>query len=971
MPDTTKTIGTLGGEDYSTVAAWLAAMPANLVTDGHRQVGLLSNQKFTAGVTITGLTTNASNYVYLKCASGASFRDQAGVRTTALHYNPANGATIEAGAGAISTFVDFTLIEGLQLKDTGYASVLALQGANCIVRDCIITSAVGGRQAGGDSSGQLWANCLFEYGSGTSAAGDGCLRVIGRVEFCTFVCTTTSTSANAIHLPYNVGIVKNCAVFGFTTFTDGTPAAGSDYNATDLASAVTGTHNQTSLAFSAQFVSTTVDFRSKSTGGLKNGTPDTGFATDDISGQSRDATTPYIGAWEASASAPSFTITPSDIPKNHSGNITLTLAGTLTTWGGTTTFTLSGVTGATKVSHNVTGSTAATLVLTTGSGTGTLTIQEGVTGTASATTTVSLATLVVSPTSGVVSTTPTLTLTGTHTLWTTETAAGLTSVSGVSGVSIATPTVSSNTSATAVLTIGTSTGTVTITDNSTGAFTTFTVTAVSGTITITSPVQWQTFQRNATGLGAGTASIPVSGTWADGPSGSQIIEASWNGAAYATLATVTAGSGLSGSYSGTLTGQAAGQGTLTVRFKNLTSASASKTFVGVGDVFLVAGQSNAVGFMTANQTYSHATLKAAAYGSTAADLSANGPWKEGNDPFNSAAGQGSPWPLLATWHMQDQGVPCAFIEAAIGGRALANDPGNATNNPWYWTKYRPDTGAQPAGYAKITAQVTASGVNSVKGVLWYQGENDADGLVDQPTYLGAFLEFVNNIHADLAGSPKVIPMLFGGDSLNQFYPPVNLAIAAAANSSPNVLGMPAIWDQTNDLHLTTQGQGQTAANRFWAVIKSELFGGTSGNGHGPRIVAAQHNAARTSITVSFDKVLKTGLSLATSVWTVTGNGVSVGVSNVVYHGTDVRSVVLVLGSAAALPIVLSFCNVAATAGLVVPLGPDFALPDSTTINLPAEPFANLTVAAADGGGSGVTVTGGGLQTARGFSGGVN
>lgn len=176
----------------------------------------------------------------------------------------------------------------------------------------------------------------------------------------------------------------------------------------------------------------------------------------------------------------SFTIAPTSIPKNHSGNITLTLTGTGTAWDGTTVFTPSGVTGVTKISQNVTSTTAATVVVTTdATHTGTLTITESVTGSNTATTTVATATLVISPTSGGTGTTPTLTLTGTNTVWTQETAAGLFTESGGTSDSIGTPTITTNLAGTVVLTTGSAFATLTITDASTGATATFNVARVT------------------------------------------------------------------------------------------------------------------------------------------------------------------------------------------------------------------------------------------------------------------------------------------------------------------------------------------------------------------------------------------------------------------------------------------------------------------------------------------------------------
>jgi lysophospholipase L1-like esterase len=179
------------------------------------------------------------------------------------------------------------------------------------------------------------------------------------------------------------------------------------------------------------------------------------------------------------SSSTSFAATPSTIPANHNGNISLALVGSGTTWS-SNTFTVSGVSGIAKVSQSIAGGTHATLVISlpavlpaTAGNTGPLTISDG---SLSATVTVAAPTLSISPTSGTTGTTPTLALTGANTIWSHETAAGLFTVSGGTGASIATPSVSADLAASDVLTVGSGTGTLTVKDTSTGATATFTAT---------------------------------------------------------------------------------------------------------------------------------------------------------------------------------------------------------------------------------------------------------------------------------------------------------------------------------------------------------------------------------------------------------------------------------------------------------------------------------------------------------------
>jgi hypothetical protein len=976
MPTTvTKKIGATNSPtamDYSTIQGFEDALPANLVTADQAWVGECYDQgTFTQNpiVTFSGSTTDATHTITLRCAAGASFKGKAGVRTTALAYNSANGVTCEAtgSSGQLIQVYDTpnVFIDGLQVKSTSFSwAIKVFSGGNPVtISNCIFAggSAEFGYLADDPTTGTtVWANCLFQW----PFAADPCHNSSGAIYNCTYVSSAGSpTTSEAIHNAANFAVVKNTAAFGFHDATTGTNAAGSDYNATDNSSfGGTGTHNKLSQTYSAQFVNSASDWRAAAQAagtGLHSGTPDSTNSPTDISVFTRDATTPYIGAWEASAPSQSFTVTPGTIPKNHSGHVTLALAGTATTWaGGGSEFSLSGgVTGVSKVSENVTSATAATLVVDTGSGTGTETVtdQDSLTQTFA----VATATLAVSPTSGTVSTTPTITLTGTNTVWAQETAAGLFSVSGVSGVSIGTPTVTTNTAATAVLTLGSSTGTATLTDNSTGATTTFSVNSVSGSIALTAPVAFQTYQRN----GSNAATLTITGTYTGGPTAKN-MEVSLAGSAYVTLSTVPSGGTINDTAAFTVTPATSNvQGTLTVRFRDATGINTTVANVGVGDVFLITGQSNANGLLTAQQSYSHATLKAAAYTD---DQGTGAEWIEGNDPWVHGVTTGSIWPLLATLHMADQGVPAAFVQTAAGGTSL--DAGST--NQFYWSKRNPSTGTAGAGYANAITREAAAGVggNGYKVNLFYQGENDIDGSVDRQSYAAALAEFAKQVKADVPGGPKTVPVLLGYSTGSGTFLGVRLAYADVARIDADVLGPVCNYDigpagtagGGNDLHITVVASGQILAERFWALLKAELFGGTAGTGRGPRVTGCYYNAARTVITVCFDQALKTGLTFATSVWGVTGNGSAATVNSVLYHPTDPNALNVTIGSAANLPILVSFATVASTAALVVPLGPDFAMPAGTfapsTINLPAEPFKDVAAAAAaagtGGGGSG-------------------
>lgn len=316
MPDIISKIGNTNTPlvmDYSTVQAWLTACPSDLSADGHRQIGEVYDQGVVTGNGDAGSrTTDTSNYLFLRAAAGASFRDKAGVRTTALTYNNTNGAAIE-GTGVFNVTPFNTVsapnsrLAGLQVSNpSGPGGNGPVSGVS-LITDCILTGTGGGY--GG--VGETFQNCLILCaGAGMTGPSD-----VTALYNCTIINLGGGTSFG-VEAFFRSPIVKNCAIFGFSTgmkVTSGGYAAGTDYNATDDASAI-GAHSLKNLTFASQVVSTTTDFRAVITGALKAGTPDSTNAPDDISAFTRDATTPYIGAWEVPGGSPSSSVSPSLSP---------------------------------------------------------------------------------------------------------------------------------------------------------------------------------------------------------------------------------------------------------------------------------------------------------------------------------------------------------------------------------------------------------------------------------------------------------------------------------------------------------------------------------------------------------------------------------------------------------------------------------------------------------------------------------
>lgn len=329
-------------------------------------------------------------------------------------------------------------------------------------------------------------------------------------------------------------------------------------------------------------------------------------------------------------------------------------------------------------------------------------------------------------------------------------------------------------------------------------------TSSAESIAITTPVTYQVFQRSGT-----TSDIAITGTYIGTPT---TIEASFNGGAYATIVASPSG----GTYSGTLTGQAQGQGTLSVRFSNSISVIAYKQYIGIGEVFLVTGQSNAEGQGTSNQSYSSTDGYKAAMFSNAYQ------WKELVDPFDSNVGQvdsvsydavyGGSWVLpLATLIMNQTHVPVAFIPCPLSGSGIIE-----------WS-----AGANHQNRATLYGSATYRGLNATNGLranLYWQGEHEANvgAGTDMSTveYEGYLNQLVDDWYADLG--IKTMPVRLQNSSglpdLNEGY--IRTAVDNVVASNSHSLDAPDFSDIASDdsYHLKSSAKLQTAADRFYAKL---------------------------------------------------------------------------------------------------------------------------------------------------------
>lgn len=357
-----------------------------------------------------------------------------------------------------------------------------------------------------------------------------------------------------------------------------------------------------------------------------------------------------------------------------------------------------------------------------------------------------------------------------------------------------------------------------------------------GTIAITAPRGFQTFQRRVNN----TSDIPISGTYTGSPS---TIEASWNGRPYITIDSHPSG----GTFSAVLGDIQAGQGNLNVRFSSNTAVVAATTSVGVGDIYVIAGQSNASGRGTSNQTYTSpadfSTLRATLFGN-------DDSWKNLTDPTDSSSGQvdsistdsiaaGSVWPVIATRFLADQRVPISFIPTSKGGTSITEWQRSLSTTTLYGSMYR---------------RINASG-GRIKGVVFFQGETDASNSMSRDAYLSYLYGFTNSVYNDFGVKTFVGEIGNQTLSASQIDNIRRAQIESWENGTTTFVGPTAsdinLADESGDnLHFKSNGDLLKWGNRWWAAIQRAYYSGA--DGQGPRLLYAEENSARDAITFVFN-----------------------------------------------------------------------------------------------------------------------
>jgi hypothetical protein len=439
--------------------------------------------------------------------------------------------------------------------------------------------------------------------------------------------------------------------------------------------------------------------------------------------------------------------------------------------------------------------------------------------------------------------------------------------------------------------------------------------AAAPSIALRSPCAYQVFQRDSSDRG----SIVV---WGRTHRLRGAVEIRWGANPWMRVACRS-----DGVFHARLPAPSPGQSTFVVRSARLHRVRATRAAVGVGDIYAIAGQSNASG-------RSPLRFSATSSSGLVASLFGNDDhWRRLRDPVDSAAGQvdrvsadryagGSVWPLVAAELMDAERVPVALVPCAKGTTPIR--------------RWLPRLGALWSADTLFGSMLRrCKAVGKVRAVLFWQGEYDARHLTPGDAYESS-LRSLGSAVALYCHAPLVAAQI--GDFDERYtaagIDAIRLAQQRAWEHSAVIAGPPLYdIDLEHEVHFLAAADVKVAARRWSAAVLDGVLGRESAGR--PHLTRALWDGGRT-VTLLVDPGVLPLLPGPVSGILVRENGVPLHVAGAAVTGAD--TVTLTLTSLPAGPLTVTLGSGHTAAGAHVPV-------ESSIAGLPLAMFIDEPVTA--------------------------
>ncbi|MEL7339861.1 MAG: sialate O-acetylesterase, partial [Bacteroidota bacterium] len=268
-----------------------------------------------------------------------------------------------------------------------------------------------------------------------------------------------------------------------------------------------------------------------------------------------------------------------------------------------------------------------------------------------------------------------------------------------------------------------------------------------------------------------------------------------------------------------------------------------------GDVYVIQGQSNAEAPLYAGSASGEENSFIRVFG-RGLFPSSNFPsliWHKANgDGDRFTDGNAGQWGLkMANQLVTNQNIPVAVFNGAHGGRDIA-----------FFQRNDADNGDLSTNYGRLLSRLQATNSDqNVRGLFWFQGEDDANAQETENYYKGQWADLYNDWGDDISVEKFYIVQI----REVRFYTfdealPIQEAqrVLADSLSDVEIISTSALTQHTDEIHFPFANGFETLGEQAYRLVDRDMYGAADDNTSSPNIVSGSKTAT-TEISLLTEK----------------------------------------------------------------------------------------------------------------------